>query len=252
MNPLFNETDSGADLEVKAFELRSLVNKARAIIEDDDDDDSDFESDVGIVPTDSKARLDEVESDIRFYNLRLMDLLPSIERTALQLTEAQDSKESPISTGSTQFQVSAPAHAYVLQISEKFPKADRKLVERLGEANWQRRARIRETPHDAVRSTVTADSSGSIFIPVSLFHDSGLGSSIPGQSAYAPTSVSHSSFRTTATESQAGSYKVPPTPKEVAAGDPFICEICGHFLKNIKNRVDWKYDYPLCSEESEN
>lgn len=239
MTPMLNEIEGGAELESKAFQLRSMVNNAKTIIEDSEDDGSDTESYIGIIK-DSREMLDEIASDIRFYNLRLMDLLPSIERTALQPKDLQDSEKAPRSTPSAQFQVSEPAYAYVLQVRDKFPEAERKLVERLGEANWQRRIRIRRDPHDLVHSVVV-DISKSVFIPVSLFHDSGLGTSIPTQSAYAPTVVSHSSFRTSATESQAGSYKVPPTPKEVATGDPFTCEICGHMLKNIKNRVDWKY-----------
>jgi hypothetical protein len=170
-----------------------------------------------------------------------MDLLPSIERTALQLRDIPEPKDASSATHLVQFHVSEPAYAYVLQIRDKFPNADGKLIERLAEANWQRRVRIREDPREIVESTVT-DTAKSVFVPVSMFYDSGLGSSIPTQSAYAPTTASHSSFRTSATEIQAGSYKVPPTPQEVAAGEPFTCEICRHMLRNVKNRIDWKYD----------
>jgi hypothetical protein len=147
-----------------------------------------------------KVILDEIASDIKFYNLRLMDLLPSIERTALEPKDAPGLKSDSNSIASIPFQVSKPAHAYVLQVRDKFPEADKKLVERLGEANWQRRIRIQEDPAELVETAVS-ETTKSIFMPVSMFHDSGLGTSISAQSTYALTAVSLSSFRTSATES---------------------------------------------------
>jgi hypothetical protein len=41
------------------------------------------------------------------------------------------------------FEVSGPAKAYVSNILDKFPSADIRLIERLGEANWQRHVIIR-------------------------------------------------------------------------------------------------------------
>lgn len=233
-----------SELEAKAVELRSLVHNARTIIDEYEDDESDLDSEMGARSSNENAILDEIASDIKFYNLRLMDLLPSIERTALEPKDAPKSKNDSKSIALIPFQVSKPAYAYVLQVSDKFPEADKKLVERLGEANWQRRVRIREHPTELVEAAVS-ETTKSIFMPVSMFHDSGLGSSFPAVSAYAPTAVSHSSFRTSATESQVGSYRVPPTPKEVFDGKPFTCEICCRVLKKIKNHVDWKYDRPF-------
>jgi hypothetical protein len=241
MTPILKKVNVGAELEKSALDLRSMIAKAKTIIDDSDGDDSDLESDAGTKPTDTKALLDEIASDVKFYDLRLMDLLPSIERTALQLKVIPGPKNALTAIPSVKFQVSQPAHAYVLQIWDKYPDADERLIERLGEANWQRRVRIREDPHDTIESTA-ADTAKSVFIPVSMFHDSGLGSSFPTQSGYAPTAVSHSSFQTSVTESRAGCYKVPSTPQEVAAGKPFTCKLCHHTLRNVKNRLDWKYD----------
>lgn len=242
MTPVLNGLKGGAELEKQAFAIRSMVNNARTIIDRSEDDESDIESDIGIRFADTNAIIDDIASDISFYSLRLMDLLPSIERTALLPKDMPGSKEASKSISSVQFQVSEPAIAYVRQIRDKYPNADEKLIERLGEANWQRRLRIREDPVGAIESAVI-DASKSFFLPVSMFQDSGLGRSIQTQSAYAPTAASHSSFRTTATENQAGNYRVPPTPREVYAGKPFACEICGRVLMKIKNRMDWKYDY---------
>lgn len=82
----------------------------------------------------------------------------------------------------------------------------------------------------------------SSFIPVSLFQDSGLGSSLPAQTSYAATAASHSSFVSSNAEGESGHLRVPPTPKGVFEGIPFVCEICSHELSEIKNRVDWKYE----------
>jgi hypothetical protein len=236
---IFNTVGGRAELEIAAVELRSLVANARTIIDDAEDDISDLESETGAKPLNKRGVLGEIVSDIKFYNLRLMDLLPSIERTALAPKDIQGTKVDA-TPASIPFQVSRPAHAYVLQVRDKFPEAEKKLIERLGEANWQRRLRIREVPQEFAE-VVGGETAKSIFMPVSMFHDSGLGTSVPTQSAYAPTTASHSSFRTTATENQVGTYRVPPTPKGVFDGVPFACEICGHVLRNIKNRVDWKY-----------
>jgi hypothetical protein len=80
----------------------------------------------------------------------------------------------------------------------------------------------------------------SIFVPVSLYHDSGLGSSMPAQSSHAATVASHSSFVSSLAEDNTGNLRVPSTPKEVSKGIPFKCNICGHVLSRIRNRVDWK------------
>jgi len=237
----FTDFKGRSELEAKADELRSLVHNAKTILDESEDDESDLESEAVARSSNKKSMLDEVASDIKFYNLRLMDLLPSIERTALQPKDAAESKNDSNSIALVPFQVSKPAHAYVLQVKDKFPIAENKLIERLGQANWERRKRLREDQAE-VPETAVSEPAKSVFVPVSMFHDSGIGSLTPAVSAYAPTAVSHSSFRTSATESQLGSYRVPPTPKEVSDGKPFTCEICGHVLKKIKNRADWKYD----------
>lgn len=236
--PLFSTAGRKVEFEAAVLELRSLVNSARTTIDDSGEDVSDSESDAGANSSNKPRALDEIASDIKFYNLRLMDLLPSIERTALAVKEIPES-EMDTTHNSVPFKVSKPAYAYVLQVRDKFPQADNKLMERLGEANWQRRLRIREKPDESV-GVAAVETAKSIFMPVSMFHDSGLGTSIPSQSSYAATAVSYSSFRTTATENQVGTYRVPPTPREVFDDVPFTCEICGHLLRNIKSRVDWK------------
>ena len=134
------------------------------------------------------------------------------------------------------FAVSGPAQFYVGLVQDKFQKARRKLVERLGEANWQRHVNIRNQL-DSETSAAEEPAAHSLFRPHSAFHDSGIGTSVPTHTTYA---ASHTSFRSSASESARGSIRVPPTPVEVATGQSFQCFLCKAKLSNIKSRIDWK------------
>ena len=136
------------------------------------------------------------------------------------------------------FQVSGPARTYVINVRDRFANADSRLVERLGEANWQRHTALRTGMEQEAPETIGEPKS--VFVPVSMFHDSGLGSSVPANSSYAITVASHSSFVSSLAEDDTGVLRVPSTPKEVHEGRAFTCEICGHKLNRIKNRIDWK------------
>lgn len=159
------------------------------------------------------------------------------------LTLADQANMDELISRSVDFQVSGPAQTYVLNIHDRFANADSRLVQRLGECNWQRHVALRSNleeskqmmPQDLVQETPK-----SVFVPVSLFHDSGLGSSLPAQSSFAATIASHSSFVSSFADGDVGGLRVPPTPLAVSRGIPFTCEICGHILSRIKNRVDWK------------
>ncbi|KAL2071260.1 hypothetical protein VTL71DRAFT_12495 [Oculimacula yallundae] len=216
-------------------DLGILIEKARLITE------GDYESD------DSSNSVDSVKEDslsvinsLGVYVGCLMELLPSMEETlaSLDWEEVDDTKQSqPID-----FQISGPAQPYVLKVYDKFPLADLHLMHRLGEANWQRHMSLRAIcDEDEEERVVFPQEMPKItFVAVSEFKDSGVGSSLPAHSTYAATVASHSSFQTTADEKNRGNLRVPPTPKEVSEGEPFQCQICGQFLRNIKNRVDWR------------
>jgi len=132
-------------------------------------------------------------------------------------------------------------------LRDKFPEADKRLVERLGEANWQRHINIRkriEQIDGSVESgsvaITTAFIAGSIFQPPTLFHDSGIGTSVPAQSCLAPSEVSNTSFISSLADKEGGAARVPPTPAEVDLGEIFRCYLCGQMQLNIKNRMGWK------------
>ena len=139
----------------------------------------------------------------------------------------------------TTFQVSNPAFVYVHSITDKFPKAPKKLVYRLGEANWERHKRLRSTMGSQVASEPTR-----LF---KTFTDSGLGSSLPRESDYA---VSNTSYVSSLAERQKQSFRVPSIPAEVMEGKPFWCEFCHRRLEHIQNRADWKYVFGFQSYRS--
>jgi hypothetical protein len=144
--------------------------------------------------------------------------------------------------GIPEFEVSGSAMIYVRNILDKFPNADFKLAQRLGEANWQRHVKIRSGNQiSKVELEVAGAKSvfydGSVFYGSSVFRDSGLGSSMHSTSCYAPSA---SSFVSKVGDDDSEYFRVPRTPTEVFEGKPFKCFICGRLLAQIKNRVDWK------------
>ena len=251
---------SSSTLHQQVANLQLLIERSRLITTL-----TDSEGENGGTNTDSESETSSVCSEDGLPSTTtalqcdvdcLMDLVPTMERTLAHLdATAQKAHRRP----GVVFAVSEAARPWVSNLSDKFDKADTKLVERLGESNWQRfltvRARmsqIASAPKDVLApcfekipaQAVFKENPQSIFRPVSMFHDSGLGSSIPsapGPSHYAQSMASHTSFITSLAEGEDSSRRVPPTPAEVAAGKPFRCEICGYQLFSIKNRIDWKW-----------
>ena len=238
------ESLADADWQASVTDLSSLVRKARLVSTTQhsiDTDSEDSETDEEAVVSE-ETQFDFV-FDISSSTEGLMELLPTILRTSLYQQKRNDIQRR---SAAPVFPVSEPAHAFVDHVREKFKEADPKLVRRLGEANWQRHVRIREQPEkeaEANQETVHEISvvSKSLFKPISAFHDSGLGSSTPAQSGYIPSPASHTSFQSTVADQSKGSLRVPPTPREVELRRPFLCEICGDRLFNIRNRVEWRW-----------
>lgn len=225
-------------------ELRPLLEKVASItvenLSDSEEDFNDIDSDVVSVASSTGGLVRDAAKDISSYVSCLMRLLPSMEHT-LNVHEEQENPSSPI-----EFHVSDEARTYVYHVHNKFKNADTKLVSRLGEANFQRHVAIRQkiVQKDAVAGgepvvEEVAQAPKSTFIPTSIFHDSGFGS-MPAASNLAPTIASHSSFKTDGSRGGKTSFRVPEAPIGAYDGVPFPCSICGHVLKNIKDRYDWK------------
>jgi hypothetical protein len=209
--------------------INSLNEKYKSIIFNGVSQD---ESDVFTSDDDSETTPNPTTScifDISSASKRLMELLPSLEKSMAALQERKIETGTPPSIS---FKVSEPASYFISRVIDNFRKADINLAERLGEANWQRYERIRRQNEMIVnRDDIVAHS---VFKPFSMFHDSGIGTS------YAISNASHTSFLTSLTKGGNGSLRVPELPEGATMGKPFQCEICGHVLSKIKNRIDWK------------
>lgn len=172
-----------------------------------------------------------ISSLLRVLNLRtrlLMDLCPTIEHitTSIEYGSRPKDKRIPLV-----FHVSDAAQQWVRQILDRFELADSSLAERLGEANWQRYNKLRGQKDG---DTQTEE-------PKSVFHplrDSALGTSILTPTQNSLSSASHSSFASSIAEQ--GVRRVPKTPDAVSTGAPFVCEICGNTVTNVRNRTQWK------------
>ena len=194
---------------------------------DDDDDDASCLSDDYNLGSDLRSRIQMI-----------LDLLPTLD----SMVDHQESVgyKDPHAKELV-FQASGPAQIYISLLHDKFPKASLQLRERLGEANWQRhlniRRRMEQTEDDGHDDSVK---SKSVFHPRTLFHDSGIGTTIAAQSQYAPTEASHTSYVSSVEQIEKGNLRVPPTPAEVGLGENFRCYICGILQTKITNRIDWK------------
>ena len=161
-----------------------------------------------------------------------MELGPSLEQNLKYSENAQDRSSA---FASVPFSISGPAMTYISLVRDKFKRANSKLVERLGEANWQRHKSIRDKMENT--ESTLKDVACSVFRPYSEFHDSGIGTSVPTQTEYAP---SHTSFQSSNTEGEEVSLRVPKEPPEVGTDKTFSCFLCRSTISNVRNRVDWK------------
>jgi hypothetical protein len=98
------------------------------------DSDSDLESYM------SEYVFEDIIEDLSTYMESLADLSPSLDHPATDHAFIEDVNTSLIDEFST---VSEPAKPFVLIIRDRFPSLDAGIAKRLGEANWQRRERLR-------------------------------------------------------------------------------------------------------------
>lgn len=119
-------------------------------------------------------------------------------------------------------------------ISSRFPSADQKLAQALGQSNWDRYQYIQRLRKSAADQPdhVGNDKARS------EFHDSGIGGSAPAQSVIADD---HLAYAATVVSSRAESShsRLPPLPEVARSGLPFECEVCNRRLQ-IKRTKQWK------------
>ncbi|KAF7510259.1 hypothetical protein GJ744_006955 [Endocarpon pusillum] len=228
-------------------DLENYIEQAKYVVAQDASD------------TDSTGSLSSNEDDVRQKTLRagrrlgtlevqlvarhvdlLLQLCPSIEQVYENKHRTQHSgfRDVPV------LHVTKASDSYASAVQAKFPWADPSLVQRLGEANWERHERLRnleKTAPDSVEQLLAQDlpPPKSQFQPVSLFRDSALGSSIAPRSQSAASAASHSSFASSKDGAERGRLRVPNMPKG-NFGEPFECPFCKKLLSSIRSRVDWK------------
>ena len=238
-----NIVDPAESHEGLVSELENLVDKASEITsqhhtEGDSDEaasaasDSDGDAAQSAVEKGSVAIEDEVLRGLDICTTTMMDIRPLLDE-AIYDAFARPSKAATRKEV-VDFKVTDAARSYVLQVHDKYRTAKTFLVERLGEANWQRHMRIKAKMESGSAKELAE-------VPKSLFRDSGLGASIPPRSrCYAASNASHTSFLSTSTDATKGRTRVPATPSAVTQWRPFRCFICCEEISTVKSRIDWK------------
>lgn len=225
------------DVEIQIEKVRFVLSPG--------DDGGDIVEDITTIDDENLNASTDIQfnDEIDTYITGLTDLVPTLEDLLHEETQAPEEQDGR--GGIVTFHVTDSAKQYVMQIRDKYPKASTTLVERLGEANWQRYVRIRRKMRQCESFEEEPDgeerfpSFQSAFVPTE-FDDSGLGSSV----AFAPhvtrSVASHTSFMSSHADREKGRLRVPHTPADVLEGVAFTCWICGNELSSIRNRIDWK------------
>jgi hypothetical protein len=246
---VLNIVDPARSHEGLVSELKNLLEKASEVTsqhhtEPDSDEaastfsDSDREVAQSAIEKSSIAIEDKVLRGLDIYTTTMMDIRPLLDE-AIHDAFGRPSKAAARNEA-VDFKVTDAARSYVLQVHDKYRTAKKFLVERLGEANWQRYMRIIAKMESSSAKEDLAEVPKSLFRPFSAFHDSGLGASMPSRSRYAASNASHTSFLSTSTDAIKGRRQVPPLPSEVTQRRPFRCFICCEEISTVKNRIDWK------------
>lgn len=202
---------------------------------DESYEDEDSDGEVSSVKPHYDPVLD-IGKQLKFRTEDLMDLLPTLEHN-ISLVESVHRNSSTATV--TSFKISTPAHAYLSVLRDKYSNADEDLIERLGEANWQRHVIVRGKM-EQIADSPTHEPTKILEGNATIFHDSGTGTTISGPSQYAKSAASHTSFISSLAEGEKGTMRVPSTPKEITAGESFCCNFCGILQSGLRNRVDWK------------
>ena len=235
MAKIQGQTESGGIPGLKKLEL--LIERSKAAISCESATGGDDSEDEDTGGDDDFAKFDFIE-ELTFRVQMVLDLVPALESTLEHVKRSQKQLPYPITES---LYASDPAQIYISVIRDKFPQADERLIQRLGEANWQRHINIRKRMQQRVGFDETVDTTvGSIFQPPTLFHDSGIDTTIGTQSRNTYSNASHTSFKSDLADKKNGIARIPSTPSEVGVGAPFCCNLCGQMQHSIRSRLDWK------------
>jgi hypothetical protein len=207
--------------------------------------------------------IEEIIEDLKRYNDCFLDLAPTLENPAKE----SDPDENACNL-SEETQILAQARPFVADIKYRYPSIDEEFARRLGEANWQRRERLRERLAAALPEIIElenkafdeqgTDLSGYLEEAVNI---SGLSetnkSSYSGPSSWAISSsgpqaqmksvfrrapASMTSLATSIEDGDLGKARrrIPKLPVDHEWGSVFRCTVCGDTLRNVDSPAEWK------------
>ena len=129
-----------------------------------------------------------------------------------------------------------PEQAYASSVAEKFPFAPPEMVAQLGRLNWDRYNHILRLQREAMKQelqTTTVEKAKTVF------HNSGLGISVPAQSEVGLNADPAHDPSLTSSRAEASHKRVPPMPAQARSGEPFTCEICEKQVQFRRTKA-WK------------
>ncbi|KAF7533777.1 hypothetical protein G7054_g6784 [Neopestalotiopsis clavispora] len=221
---LVNKSSMTESLGRSSIELKAVLE---AYHHDHDDDES----------TSSDGSANSLEDNVQ-------EMTKDLQTDTLCLMELGDLLKDPILDSIQEIEKLAqheafftwePHQAFCDKVETRFPGVEEPLVLRLGKANYERYIRCqkeRETQEQTVSIEGPDNPALQVVLDGSMFHDSGLGSSMPSTAPYAETLMSYGS-------AHGISVQVPALPAEGKAGKPFACFVCGKTV-NITNNSAWK------------
>lgn len=202
---------------------KGSVEMMRSLTADAADLDSDGSSDSGASAYSSDS-LGDALADLQTDTTCLLDLAPLLS-TSNTLVDVE-----PIRPDS--WEVWKPSQAYSDKISTRFPQAANFVIQRLGQANYDRYIRCQEerSRNQSVPHSSGASAGNNADAASSKFHDSGIGSSIP--TTYAETVMSYGA-------DEGRRVCIPPLSAQAKDGTPFECMCCGNLVM-FRTDSDWK------------
>jgi hypothetical protein len=129
-----------------------------------------------------------------------------------------------------------PEQAYASSISEKFPLAPPEIVAQLGKLNWDRYNHILRMQREAVQQELQT---AALEKARTIFHDSGIGASVPTQSEVATNAEPIYEPSMMSSRAEASHKRVPPLSTSARSGEPFTCEICEKQVQFRRTKA-WK------------
>lgn len=225
--------------------LRSVTQDASFIYQDTAGEDSSVDSDSESDEDDEKAvtqplnpgdNLDEITKVLQNDVRCLMDLELLIKAAVPDSKRLRSGKSVATETIPLDW---APHLVYSYRITQRFPKANTKLVTRLAELNLDRflRTQAQRGANQHVfedKPETEVEAVGADVLEVGTkFQDSALGTSLATPSSYAATEMSYK-------QDEGGrSVRIPPLPIGAKDGKEFECVACGKNLR-IKSNSAWK------------